>query len=215
MKIYVRTLIILTICFYSTEIFAQETKISNYYYAVNNGDTVLVIDMDPVSITNRPKNPRFYRNASRLTKAIAIAYPIAKEAELRVDQMREKIETINDQYEKRKYIAQMEKELEDIYTPVLRKMTFYQGAVLLKLIDRQTGDSGYILLKSIKNGFTAFFWHAIAKMYGANLKMKYDPEDADKIMEIFVLKHISLLENNNISIYPKMTPQPIANQQEL
>lgn len=68
----------------------------------------------------------------------------------------------------------------------LRKMTISQGALLLKLIDRETGQSSYSIIKDYKNGIAAGFWQGIAKLFDNDLKSEYDPEGADKNVEELV-----------------------------
>ena len=189
MKLIAKILFTTIICLCSAATYAQKTDVAPFYYIINNGDTVLTVDMEPVSVMFEFKRPRFYKDLSRLTKAIAIAYPIAREVEIRFNCMNEVINKMDNERDIRRYVKSVESELKDIYTPILKHMTFYQGAILLKLIDRQTGESGYALLKELRNGFTAFFWNAIANIYGANLKMKYDPNGADKTMEVFVVRY--------------------------
>ena len=65
----------------------------------------------------------------------------------------------------------------------LRKMTISQGAVLLKLIDRETGQSSYSIIHDYKNGIAAGFWQGIAKLFDNDLKSEYDPEGADRDLE--------------------------------
>jgi len=69
----------------------------------------------------------------------------------------------------------------------LPKMTISQGAVLLKLIDRETGQSSYSIIRDYKNGIAAGFWQGVAKMFDNNLKSEYDPEGEDKDLEQLVL----------------------------
>ena len=65
-------------------------------------------------------------------------------------------------------------------------MTISQGAVLLKLIDRETGQSSYSIIKEYKNGIAAGFWQGIAKFFDNDLKSQYDPEGEDRELEELV-----------------------------
>ena len=182
---------------FSNEEVSAQVRGSNYimYGKVEGNDTVVVIIFDEISIYSKKGIPRFYRNMSRLKLAIIAAYPIAKDAEMQLLNMRRNISKMSDEKEIKRYVDKVEDELIKKYTPKLKKMTFYQGAILLKLIDRQTGDSSYSLVKEMKNGFSAFFWQTIARMYGANLKVKYDPNGKDKILEDFVLQYEAQLRS--------------------
>jgi hypothetical protein len=79
-----------------------------------------------------------------------------------------------------------EKEINEQYGDELKNMTFSQGKILIKLIDRETGDCSYALVQDLRGNFTAFFYQAFARLWGYNLKVKYDPEGTDKQIETIV-----------------------------
>ncbi|MDE7126342.1 MAG: DUF4294 domain-containing protein, partial [Bacteroidales bacterium] len=85
-----------------------------------------------------------------------------------------------------KYINDVQKELFSVFEKPLRNLTVTQGALLMKLIDRECGKSSYLLIKDYKNGMAAGFWQGIAKMFGTNLKAPYDPDGEDKATEELV-----------------------------
>jgi hypothetical protein len=68
----------------------------------------------------------------------------------------------------------------------MRNLTVSQGALLMKLIDREVGKSSYNIIKDYKNGIAAGFWQGIAKIFGTDLKKPYDPEGEDKLTEELV-----------------------------
>ena len=72
------------------------------------------------------------------------------------------------------------------YTPVILKMTISEGKVLLKLIDRETEYTAFQIIKDFRGGFVAGFWQMFAKMFGNNLKLEYEPETKDKVLEQIV-----------------------------
>ena len=80
----------------------------------------------------------------------------------------------------------IEKRLIREYTPVLKKMTIYDGRVLLKLIDRQTDDTAFEIIKEFRGGFEAGLWQTLAKLFGNNLKTDYNPEKDDMLLEYIV-----------------------------
>ena len=65
-------------------------------------------------------------------------------------------------------------------------MTFSQGKILIKLIDRETGESSYALVQELRGNFTAFFYQAFARLWGYDLKVRYDPEGEDQQIEAIV-----------------------------
>ena len=68
----------------------------------------------------------------------------------------------------------------------MRKLTVSQGALIMKLVDREVGKSSYNIIKGYKSGITAGFWQGVAKMFGSDLKAPYDPEGEDKATEELV-----------------------------
>ena len=79
-----------------------------------------------------------------------------------------------------------EKEINEEFGGDLRDLTFTQGKILLKLIDRETGNTSYDLVKELRGGFTAFFYQGFARIWGYNLKSDYDPKDEDELIETIV-----------------------------
>lgn len=85
-----------------------------------------------------------------------------------------------------KYISKVQKELFDVFEGQMRSLTVSQGALIMKLVDREVGKSSYNIIKGYKSGITAGFWQGIAKMFGSDLKAPYDPEGEDKAVEELV-----------------------------
>jgi hypothetical protein len=76
-----------------------------------------------------------------------------------------------------------EKELKAQFEDQLKDLTMNQGRILLKLIDRETGNTSYQLVKDFRGGFQAFMWQGVARLFGNNMKAEYDPEGEDIIIE--------------------------------
>lgn len=89
--------------------------------------------------------------------------------------------------QRERYIKNFEKELFRQFEKPLRNLTISQGRLLLKLVDREVGQSSYYLIKSYKGGFTAFFWQGIAKLFGSDLKEPYDKFGKDRAIEELVM----------------------------
>ncbi len=147
---------------------------------VENGDTIAYIHIKPVVKFRRPVDTRRY---NRLVRNLKIVYPIAKYANYRLARLEEELKAIPDKREQQRYVKQVEKELKAQYTPILKKMSFSQGKLLIKLIDRETGHTSYDLVKELRGGFSAFFWQGIARLFGANLKDTYDAAGEDRVIE--------------------------------
>ena len=80
----------------------------------------------------------------------------------------------------------MQDELLEVFEGQMRKLTVSQGALIMKLIDREVGKSSYNIIKGYKSGVTASFWQGIAKVFGSDLKAPYDPEGEDEMTEELV-----------------------------
>ena len=85
-----------------------------------------------------------------------------------------------------KYINKVQKELFSVFESQMRSLTVSQGALIMKLVDREVGKSSYNIIKGYKSGITAGFWQGIAKMFGSDLKKPYDPEGEDAATEELV-----------------------------
>jgi hypothetical protein len=73
----------------------------------------------------------------------------------------------------------IEDSLVSTYKPIFSKMTLSQGKMMIRLVDRECDRTSYSLVKQFRGGFRAFFWQGFAKMFGADLKVKYDPNNED------------------------------------
>lgn len=129
------------------------------------------------------KNKRDYRRYRRLIKKIKKVYPYAKTANKWLEDINSSLENLKTEREKKAFIKQAEKRLRSEFEGELVKLTFSEGRLLIKLIDRETGNTSYELVKQLRGSFSAFFWQSIALMFGSNLKSEYDAENEDKLIE--------------------------------
>ena len=113
-------------------------------------------------------------------------YPLAKQVRLEMDQMEKELLAVKDPKEQQKLTKELQKRLIKQYTPVVLKMTFSEGKVLLKLIDRETEYTAFQIIKEFRGGFVAGFFQTMAKMFGNNLKLEYKPETTDRTLEQIV-----------------------------
>lgn len=158
-------------------------------YTVENGDTIYFGTIRPSKVYSRlPKQKgREWRKYYRLVHNFSKAYPYALVARKLVQEADSTIAADNLKWAKRdRYITSVQKELFDVFESQMRNMTVSQGALLMKLIDREVGKSSYDIIKDYKNGVAAAFWQGIAKIFGSSLKKPYDPEGEDKLTEELV-----------------------------
>jgi hypothetical protein len=89
--------------------------------------------------------------------------------------------------EKKRLMKEAENSLKKEFTKDIENMTVNQGRILLKLIDRETGNNSYHLIEEFRGGFSAFFWQSLGRIFDVNLKTQYDPDGEDKQIENIVL----------------------------
>lgn len=151
---------------------------------VDGSDTMLIKELDPVVIFawKKPPNSRKRKLIYNLKKV----YPYARLASLKLWEYETRLQEAETDRERRRLMKQAEEELEEEFGPELKKLNFTQGRLLLKLIDRETGDTSYELVEELRGKFTAFFWQSLARIFGYDLKAPYDPDGKDKEIEEIV-----------------------------
>ena len=181
-----RLYILLFLVFLSVSAMGQFRRERSYWHqewVVENGDSVAIFHITPVRKYARKPDMRRY---ARLVRAVKRVYPIAEEARVLMRTMESELLALPNKKQQKMYIKGIEKRLVREYTPVLKKMTIYDGSVLLKLIDRQVDDTAFDIIKEFRGGFEAGLWQALAKMFGNNLKTDYDPDNDDMLLEQIV-----------------------------
>jgi len=125
---------------------------------------------------------------TRLRNAVYVTYPYARRAGMIMNEMNAKMALFTTEKERKAYINSREKDLKREFTKPLEEMSIYQGRILMKLINRQTGNNCYDIIKEYKGGFTARFWQTVAFFFSSNLKQPYDPKGDDQAIETIVLE---------------------------
>ena len=144
------------------------------------GDTTYRINAAPIYVFRRAKDMRRYWKMINDLKKV---YPVAREAKAYLIQLETDLASIPDPKKRKAYTKTLEKQLTAKYTPVLKKMTRYEGKILVKLIDRETEYTAYEIVREFRGGFVAGFWQGIAKIFGQNLKTGYDRNGEDRVLE--------------------------------
>ena len=158
-------------------------------FIVEGNDTIYIDQIRASKVYSRlPKmKGREWRQYYRLVHNFSKAYPYALVAKKLVNEADRYIAENNLKGAKReKYISSVQKELFQVFEGQMRKLTVSQGALIMKLVDREVGKSSYNIIKGYKNRMAAGFWQGIAKMFGTDLKKPYDPEGEDKEIEDLV-----------------------------
>ena len=125
---------------------------------------------------------------NKLVRHVLKVYPYAKLAGIKFREYQPILDAQKSDKARKKYMKQIEDELWKTYGDEIKKLTYTQGQILIKLIDRETEKSGYILLQELRGKFRAFFYQGFAKLWGYNLKMEYDPSGEDWMIEYIVQK---------------------------
>lgn len=132
-----------------------------------------------ISFKNKKQEAFYWRTVRDVKKALPYAKIVSSEL-IRVNTL---ISTFENEKDRKKYLAQYEKEVFRRYEKDLRKLTINQGRLLLKLIDRETSSTSYDLIKNYRGNVSAFFWQGMARLFGSNLKSEYDAQGNDRIVE--------------------------------
>ena len=157
----------------------------SYYYAVINGDTVKVINMKPVTVFP----PKIFKNKKQETfywktvRDVKRTLPYAKLIYNILIETYQYMETLPDDDSRQKHLKKMEKEIFEEYKPILKKLTFSQGKMLIKLVNRECNQSSYEIIRAFLGSFRAGFWQAFGKIFGVTLKSEWDPQGKDKDIE--------------------------------
>ena len=152
---------------------------------LNEGDSIPYVQFNDVYIYPQQefKNKKQQMAYNNLVRNIKKVLPIAKEANAIIIETDEYMQTLPTQKEREKHMAYVEKSIMKEYTPRMKKLTFAQGKLLIKLIHRECNSSSYNLIQAFLGPVRAGFYQAFAWAFGASLKKKYDPEGVDRVTE--------------------------------
>ena len=157
-------------------------------YITPEGDTIPESILPPVDVyaklTGHWKN--YWADWTRLRNAVYVTYPYAIAASRVMNEVNAKLSGVTDKKKRKAIIKSREKELKKEFADQLVKLSVYQGKVLMKLINRQTGNNCYSIIAEYKGFFNAAFWQTIAFVFGSNLKQPYNPSGDDADMEKIV-----------------------------
>jgi hypothetical protein len=154
------------------------------------GDTIPQSWLPTVEVTAKQtalwKN--YWRNWTRLRNAVYVTYPYAKTASKLINEVNTQLAGVHDEAQRKKIIKSREKEMKRDFGDKVTSLSVYQGKVLMKLINRETGNNCYEIIKEYKGGFNAGFWQTVAYVFGSSLKQQYAPQGEDKDIEKIVLE---------------------------
>ena len=166
--------------------FVPEPKISK---TMVDGDSVLFMQMNNVYVypVMELKSEKQRRAFNRLVNNVKKVLPIAKETNQIIIETYEYLQTLPDQKSRDEHMKKVEKEIYQKYKPRMKKLTYSQGKLLIKLVNRECNSSSYDIVKAFMGPIRAGFWQAFAWTFGASLKKEYKPETKDRLTERVVL----------------------------
>ncbi len=170
-------------------VFAQEQPKGHVLQAVViDGDTVPMVILAEVRVDGRwrPKTKREEAKYDKLTRNVVKVYPYARITRELLAEYENDLQRIDRENDQELYVKLAEAELRAEFEAEVKDLTMSQGKVLVKLIDRETGRSSYSLVQELKGSFNAVIWQGMAKLFGQDLKAKYDPDGEDLMIEVIV-----------------------------
>jgi hypothetical protein len=178
-----KTIVLILSLLIAGSLLGQQQETIVVYAEVVGNDTIPIVELNEVDIMTFRiiESKREYKRLTKLIRNVKKVYPYAKLAGIKLNQYEEILLNASSDKERKQILKQAEKEIQAEYGNDLKNLTFSQGKILIKLVDRETGNSSYELVKELRGAFRAFFYQTFAKIFGYNLKVKYDPygEDAD------------------------------------
>lgn len=180
-------------------------------YIISGADTIYVDDIMPAVVS--PKSKRmgkrqwreYYKRVHNFSKAYPYALFIAQTIR-ETDSLFEARHYTGKQQDK--YLEQLKEDLLKDFEPVFRRLTLKQGLMMIRLIDREVGQTPYYILKRYLDSPTATFWQGVAKVFGGNLKQPYDKFGQDKDLEQLVgIWHSGGFDRLYISVFGRKRPE--------
>lgn len=156
-------------------------------------------ELDNVYVSNLPPAvmAKVIQKYNRLRNAVYVTYPYARTAGSTLRDVAAHLDSFTSNRQKRKYIKSREKELKEKFADPLTNLSVYQGRVLMKLINRQTGNNCYEIIKEYKGGLNARMYQTVAFFFSSSLKQDYDVADATDRQIETIVKEIDATWYNN------------------
>lgn len=166
--------------------FVPTVRVGKTFY---EGDSIQLMEMNNVYVYPELtfKNKKQAQSYMRLVRNVKTVLPIAKQARQMLIETTEYLETLPTKEEKDAHIKRVEEDIFKTYKPKMKKLSYSQGKLLIKLIDRECHSSSYDMIKAFMGPLRAGFWQVFAWGFGASLKKEYDAKGVDRLTERVVL----------------------------
>ncbi|MDD2635159.1 MAG: DUF4294 domain-containing protein [Bacteroidales bacterium] len=197
MKKFYLVIIILFIISAGSEAFGQKFKLPKYYHLFLNIDSLIdntpeaVIFFPEVSVYPQAerKTRRDRKRYDKLVRNFMRVYPYAIEISEVYQNIDDTLSMFVTDEARKKYLNVREKQIMSIYKPKLKKLTLSQGIMLVKLMNRESGNTAYVIVDELRGKVTAVFWQTFALMFGNSLKTEYDAFGDDREIEFLVKRY--------------------------
>jgi len=153
---------------------------------VEGGKTFPIVLMDEIEYASNLIDPEERKRREKLRNDIYVVYPYAIAAAAVFSDIHKNLDKLDSRKDRKKYLKTMDRNLEHTFKEPLKNLTIDQGHILIKLINRQTGQNCYSIIKELKGGFNAVVWQSVGVLFNNNLAREYAPEDRDKEVEKYV-----------------------------
>lgn len=166
---------------------------------IYEGESLPYKELEMVWVSNMPpdKLAKYIAEWNRLRNAVYVTYPYARIAGVTINDINTHLTDVSSKKQRKAYIKTREKELRAQFTEPMENLSVYQGKILMKLINRQTGNNCYDIIKDYKNGLTARVYQTVAFFFGSSLKQDWDLNDKmDRQIENIVKEIDGVWYNN-------------------
>ena len=155
---------------------------------LHDGDSIQYVELNTLYVYPQPvfADARQRQAYNRLVANIKKVLPIAKEVNAIIIETYEFLQTLPNKKAKDEHMQRVERSIRKEYTPRMKKLTYSQGKLLIKLVYRECNSSSYQLIQAFLGPIRAGFYQAFAALFGASLTKKYDAEGVDKYTERIV-----------------------------
>jgi hypothetical protein len=166
---------------------------------IYEGESLPYKELEMVWVSNLPpdKLAKLIEEWNRLRNAVYVTYPYARIAGATINDINAKLTNVSSKKKRKEYIKTREKELRNQFTEPMENLSVYQGKILMKLINRQTGNNCYDIIKEYKSGLTARVYQTVAFFFGSSLKQDWDLNDKTDRQIENIVKEIDGVWYNN------------------
>lgn len=150
-----------------------------------DGDSIQQVRLNKIYVypEQKFKNEKARRQYNRLVANVKEVLPLAKKVNGIIIETYEYLQTLDTEKERKAHMKLVEKDLKRQYYPIMKKLTYQQGKLLIRLVYRETHSSTYQLINAFLGPIRAGFYQAFASLFGASLTKQYDPDGADRMTE--------------------------------